>query len=166
MIYIRDDFPKNTRSVRQWAQANFIKKDTCERLGLMVRATKHTISCLNVTETKMVEMIKTVITLTTTSHETNVNLLVVNQITQSIPFKLINTKLTSEHWIGGSFHQPQDIELLLLGRSRNRLNSIGIQATYPPINEIGLADMRTSWIVCRITIMQLSFCMQIRNEEL
>lgn len=79
VVYIRDSFGKFQRAhalLDNGSQASFIIKDTCERLGLTIEATKHTISCLNVTETKTVEMTKTAIASTMTSYGTSIYLLI------------------------------------------------------------------------------------------
>jgi len=76
---------------------------------------QHTISCLNCTEAPITETVHTVIAFTT--FETNVNLLVVNQITRIISTKPIHIKslsiLANIKLTDPTFHIPQSIDLLL-----------------------------------------------------
>jgi len=120
IVYIRDNagkFHKIRALLDNGSQSNFITKNTCQRLGLKLGATKHTISCLNVLETHTIETTRATIASMTTSYETNINLLVVNQITRSIPSKPINTKSLSLpqnlELADPIFYKPQGIDVLL-----------------------------------------------------
>jgi len=98
IVYIRDNLGKFHKArvlLDNDSQSNFITKATYQRLGLKLKTAKRTISCLNGTEIPITETVHTVIASTTTTFETNVNFLVVNQITHTIPTKPIHIKSLS-----------------------------------------------------------------------
>ncbi|XP_018373062.1 PREDICTED: uncharacterized protein LOC108767595 [Trachymyrmex cornetzi] len=128
------------------------------------------------TESQTVEMTRTVIALTTTSYETNVHLLVINQITQLIPSKLINIKFLNLpqdiELAEPTFHKPQDVEILLgatvfwevLGTDRIQLGTKQpiLQAT--KLGWLIWGQLR-SYVESRTRNCH-SVCGLVRNEEL
>ncbi|XP_018369742.1 PREDICTED: uncharacterized protein LOC108765485 [Trachymyrmex cornetzi] len=120
VVYIRDDagnFHKVRALLDNGSQSNFIAKSVCQRLGLQTNATKHSISCLNVTETQITETVQTTIVSSNTTYETGFNLFVVNQITRPILTRAINVNSISlpQHieLADPSFHTPQAVDILL-----------------------------------------------------
>lgn len=105
IVYIRDNmgkFQKARALLDNGSQSSFITKSTCERLGLKVDHARHMISCLGATDSQTIETTRTIIASTTTTYESDVNFLVVSQITKSIPTKPIYPR---------SLSLPQHIEL-------------------------------------------------------
>lgn len=133
------------------------------------------ISYLNATETQIIETARITIASTATTYETDVNFLVVNQITRSIPIRSINvTSLNVPPHIelaDPTFHRPQNIDLLLgasifwdiLEKDRIQLGAKQpIQLTklgWLPCGQMGL-PINTS------THNNLMICGLVRNEEL
>jgi len=120
IVYVRGNEGKFHRAralLDTGSQSNFVTKSLCQRLKLDINKAKHMISGLSVSETPIIEVIQTTIASTTTAYKTDVNLLVVDQITRSIPLKPVNIKTLSLprciELADPTFYKPQNVDLLL-----------------------------------------------------
>jgi len=117
IVYIRDNegkFHKARALLDNGSQSNFVTKSLCQWLKLDVK-TKHMISGLSVSETPIIEITQTTIASATAAYKTDV--LVIDQITRSIPLRPINIKFLSLPrciWVTDpTFYKPQNVDLLL-----------------------------------------------------
>ncbi|XP_018364358.1 PREDICTED: uncharacterized protein LOC108762054 [Trachymyrmex cornetzi] len=179
IVHIRDSEGKWHKALAlldNGSQSNFVTKSLCKRLKLNVNTIKHTISCLNVFETPIVETTQTNIASMTTTYETDVNLLVVNQITRSIPTKPISTKSLSLpqciDLADPTFYKPQAVDLLLgatIFWDILETERIQLRARQPM-----LQSTKLGWILCgqvgspngSQSHNKLVICGLVRNDEL
>jgi len=179
IVYIRDNegkFHKARALLDNGSQSNFVTKSLCQKLKLDVNRIKHMISGLSVSETPIIEITQTTIASTTTAYKTDVNLLIVDQITRSIPLRPINIKSLSLpqciELADPMFYRPQNVDLLLgatIFWDTLETEKMQLGARQPI-----LQSTKLGWLLCGQIGSSIDFqshknfsiCGLVRNDEL